>query len=73
MFITLVAIKVIPLFKVIQQKVDKVNLVLREKPDAKLLIVGKPTFDDYFKDLKKLVKKKSENKPSLFREGFFIS
>lgn len=30
-FITLIALKVIPLFKLIQQKVDKVNLVLREK------------------------------------------
>ncbi len=30
-FVTLVALKVIPLFKLIQQKVDKVNLVLREK------------------------------------------
>ena len=30
-FITLVALRVIPLFKLIQQKVDKVNLVLREK------------------------------------------
>ena len=30
-FITIVALKVIPLFKVIQQKVDNVNLVLREK------------------------------------------
>jgi len=30
------------------------NLVLREIPNAKLLIVGKPTFDKYFKELKKL-------------------
>ena len=33
------------------------NLVLDKIPDAKLFIVGKPTFDKYFNKLKKLVKK----------------
>jgi 1,2-diacylglycerol 3-alpha-glucosyltransferase len=30
------------------------NLVLRKIPNAKLLIAGKPTFDNYFKKLKKM-------------------
>jgi len=32
------------------------NLVLKKIPDAKLLIVGKPTFDSYSKKLKRLAK-----------------
>ena len=33
------------------------NLVIEEVPNAKLLVVGKPTFDKYFKKLKKISNK----------------
>jgi len=34
--------------------IEAFNLVLKEIPNAKLLIAGKPTFDNYFKKLRKL-------------------
>jgi len=34
--------------------IESFNLVLKEVPNAKLLIAGKPTFDSYFKKLEKL-------------------
>jgi 1,2-diacylglycerol 3-alpha-glucosyltransferase len=36
------------------------NLILKENPNAKLLIVGKQTFDDYTEELKRLARKINE-------------
>ena len=37
--------------------IESFNLVLEKIPDAKLMIVGKPTFDNYFKKLKNMAEK----------------
>jgi 1,2-diacylglycerol 3-alpha-glucosyltransferase len=48
--------------------IESFNLILKEKPNAKLLIVGKQTFGDYAKELKELAEK--VNSKAIIFTGF---